>query len=773
VQFEVTDHSPVSLIKRWAQRLLGHPSIPEAAAPPPKARAKRATEPAQRPAREPLFDDWALALTPALKKRVKADVLRLLPAQRQPSPRQWKVIFSRTPTTLVVAGAGAGKSSSLALRVLVLQHYLGFDAASISVVTFTRESRNDFIRKILQLYDSFGVPLSEQVASAMVRTFHSRLLPMVGSLPGLNRAQAFESLSEHPEARSASNPFDLRINEVQRHHLNRCYSELLASDRGFNGLISLLRLDALRLARLSPDRAEVRKRMVVTQLAAQRDEELCDLIEDHWFRAGAWPIEGIEPERKTVEINGHAFHCHGYIAELDAWVVLGLDRSENPLMTRPGARLPVRAEWAVKRTLFQAFCSKPLIWIDNYKDGERLWGILASQSMAGPGFEYKAQGDLVAMPLLDAFVGAASFIENLGLDVAEAVRGMEQGEVLEDRVFLQALGVFWPAFNRYLRQQSPPILTYNAMFKLFSESSGNSLKSLPDEALKPLHHVMIDEFQDISPQIVDWLRASLDEVKRRAALTQPEKPCQTSLMCVGDDWQSIYGWRGSSPRFFLAFKEEFPALHTTKVMLTDNFRSHQYVIDAAEYLVKGIKSLPGKAGLATGPQSDQPVPVHVLAGHSCAVFETVNQHYLAGDSILILYRKSSDKRMINKELIELIQADRQRSQDQRRIRVLTYHSAKGLQADAVCLLGDCTYASVSPWRNQVYRQAGLVGATCKDGYDAAQRDEALRLAYVALTRAIRYCYWFLEPSADPVAGKMAASARIDGALACFEDRRSG
>lgn len=769
----MTDLPPDSLIKRWAQRLLGRASILEAVAPPPKARAKRAVEPAQRPVREPLFDDWALALTPVLKKRIKADVSRLLPAHRQPSLRQWKVIFSRTPTTLVVAGAGAGKSSSLTLRVLVLQHYLGFEASSISVVTFTRESRNDFIKKLLQLYDSFGLPLSEQMASAMVRTFHSRLLPMVGGLPGLNRVQAFESLSETHEARSASNPFDLRINEAQRNHLNRCYSELLASDRRFNGLISLLRLDALRLARLSPDHAEVRKRMVATQLAAQRDEELCDLIEDHWFRAGAWPIEGIEPERKTVEINGHEFHCHGYIAEWDAWVVLGLDRSENPLMTRQGARLPVRAEWAVKRTLFQAFCSKPLVWLDNYQDGGRLWGILANHSMAGPGFDYKTQGDLVAMPLLDAFVGAASFIENLGLEVADAVGGMIPSEVPEDRVFLQALGLFWPAFNRYLRQQSPPIMTYNAMFRLFSETNGNSLKSLSDEALKPLTHVMIDEFQDISPQIVDWLRASLNEVKRRYALAEPENPCQTSLMCVGDDWQSIYGWRGSSPRFFLAFKEEFPAAHTTRVMLTDNFRSHQYVIDAAEHLVKGVKSLPGKTALAVGPQSDQPVPVHVLTAHASSLFETVNQHHLAGDSILILYRKSSDKRLIPQELIQLIQADRLRSQDQRRIRLLTYHSAKGLQADAVFLLGDCTYASVSPWRNQVYRQAGLVAENCKDGYDAAQRDEVLRLAYVAMTRAVRYGYWFLEPSADSGPGKMAASSRIDGALACFEDRRGG
>jgi hypothetical protein len=59
---------------------------------------------------------------------------------------------------------------------------------------------------------------------------------------------------------------------------------------------------------------------------------------------------------KRVEINGSSFHCHGYIAELDAWVVLGFDPRENPQICPPGAKLSVRAEWAVKRTLFRAFC---------------------------------------------------------------------------------------------------------------------------------------------------------------------------------------------------------------------------------------------------------------------------------------------------------------------------------------------------------------------------------------------------------------------------------
>ncbi|EGH49526.1 UvrD/REP helicase, partial [Pseudomonas syringae pv. pisi str. 1704B] len=43
------------------------------------------------------------------------------------------------------------------------------------------------------------------------------------------------------------------------------------------------------------------------------------------------------------------------------------------------------------------------------------------------------------------------------------------------------------------------------------------------------------------------------------------------------DWQSIYGWRGSSPKYFMEFAKEFSSPATTRVMLSDNFRSHQHI----------------------------------------------------------------------------------------------------------------------------------------------------------------------------------------------------
>ncbi|WP_331695707.1 UvrD-helicase domain-containing protein [Pseudomonas sp. ZY71] len=721
-----------------------------------------------------LFDDWRLPLTAELKKRMKADVARLLPEHAQPSAAQWKMIFSETPSTSVVAGAGAGKSTTLVLRILLLNHYLGFELDSMTVVTFTRESRKDFINKLIELFALWGQALNLRQARELVRTFHSRILPMVRSLPGFERLQAFENLSHRAQGADEevdSNPFDLRINDAQRQQLNACYHRLFNQDERFRQLIQPLSRAGLQLKELERDHPDVQKRVAVTQLASQRDEELCDAIEDLWFRAGAWPIKGIEPNRQSFDINGAKFHCHGYIPSLDAWVVLGFDPRENPQVSRPNAKLSVRAEWAVKRTLFQAFCRKPLIWLDSYESSKRVLATLAGDASAGPGFDYKVKGELASAPLLDCFVAAAGFIENLGLDVPDAVSRMSFAKDDPDRFFFEALSLFWRAFEDHLLDQKPPIMTYNRMFALFSEHSPENLKLLSDELLRPLSHLMIDEFQDVSPQIVSWIRASLTEIRSRGPAMHVGRGAQrSSLLCVGDDWQSIYGWRGSSPSYFMAFDKEFPSPSTTRVMLSDNYRSHQHIIDAAEHIVRAAPAIPGKKAKASGaPKPLQ--PVNVLERDDQSLGQRLAEHYRQGHSILMLYRKSSDKSLIEEHIQSVVNVDSSLPYEARRLKQLTYHSAKGLQADAVFLLGDCQHLTSSPYKNQVYRMAGLGKSGDSEPYDTAQKDEILRLAYVGITRAVSHCYWYVEPQEAQAVNMPRASDRVAKGKPFFVDHR--
>ena len=86
---------------------------------------------------------------------------------------------------------------------------------------------------------------------------------------------------------------------------------------------------------------------------------------------------------------------------------------------------------------------------------------------------------------------------------------------------------------------------------------------------KQYQYVMIDEFQDIDPVQFEIIRM----------LAQPEQ----NLFVVGDDDQSIYGFRGADPAMMLSLEEIYPRIK--KIVLKTNYRSGQKIIDASSELI--------------------------------------------------------------------------------------------------------------------------------------------------------------------------------------------
>lgn len=706
-----------------------------------------ADQPGSPTIKEPaLFKDWRFAITPEMEAEIRRDVAHYFPDQ-PPSDDQWKMILSITPTTSVVAGAGSGKSTTMVLRLIVLYHYLKIDLASLTVVTFTKESKLDFAKKVREVFDLWGYEVSEKKSLEIVRTFHSRIQSFAKSIDGLSDVKAFEFLDKDPdEDEKDGSTLKMKLGEVQLDLMNTLYEKLYETNETFRSLIGQLYQRSLMLDSLDKDNPEVQKRQDKAWAMSKIDGALCATLEDLWSAAGYWPIEGVEPTQKKIRILGKDFQVNGYIPEYNAYVILGVDRSEPEEL-----KLEVEHGWYLrkhvrdKRTLFQAFCSPRVVYLNSYVDAAQSVDALRGRAIACPKFWYKVKGEISSTYIMEAFYSTASFIENLGLDAVGAIKKMSMYPNDPDAAFFHALGIYWAAFNEQLLNMSPPVMTFNSMFAMFSERGQKNFRAVPDSVLRPMTTLLIDEFQDVGANTISWVRATFQEIETRGLSVRTfGGAAHASLMAVGDDWQSIYGWRGSSPRFLMEFGKEFKSPKHTQVFMQENHRSHQLVVDAAESIVKKTPGFKDKHGVAVNKAViDNQVPVSVRELDWEHVTQMVERHYDAGHSILVLYRKRDTKKEAKDKLAHIIE----RAHDEKRskkIKFLTYHSSKGLQANAVFLLGDCEVTTSSPSRNDFYAQAGMGSANDPCGYDTAQQQEALRTAYVAITRAVTYCYWYIS-----------------------------
>ncbi|MCC7005869.1 MAG: UvrD-helicase domain-containing protein [Ottowia sp.] len=155
-------------------------------------------------------------------------------------------------------------------------------------------------------------------------------------------------------------------------------------------------------------------------------------------------------------------------------------------------------------------------------------------------------------------------------------------------------------------------------------------------------HVLVDEFQDTNRLQYAWLKL----------LSGYGKPTAAAVFAVGDDDQSIYGFRGAEVENMRHFEQQF---HPVMVKLEQNYRSHGHILDAANHLIAHNNQRLGK-NLRTDAVHGELVRVMEAGsdGQEAAwlvdeIRQLIGQGH-ASSEIAILYRSNAQSRVIEHAL---------------------------------------------------------------------------------------------------------------------------
>ncbi|MCL2473661.1 MAG: UvrD-helicase domain-containing protein [Alphaproteobacteria bacterium] len=155
-------------------------------------------------------------------------------------------------------------------------------------------------------------------------------------------------------------------------------------------------------------------------------------------------------------------------------------------------------------------------------------------------------------------------------------------------------------------------------------------------------YIMVDEYQDTNTVQYLWLRL----------LAQSHK----NICCVGDEDQSIYGWRGAEVGNILRFEEDFP--NAKVIRLEQNYRSGGHILGAASGLISNNNMRLGKT-LWTAAEDGEKVSVQSFfddreeTRYISDETELLNNRGTRLNEIAVMVRAGFQTRVIEERFIQI------------------------------------------------------------------------------------------------------------------------
>lgn len=638
--------------------------------------------------------------------------------------QQKEAVISENKRLLVLAGAGSGKTKTLLQKLIYLIEEKGISPSSILAITFTKNATNEMIDRLIisadesgeyekQLFDkrkSFAEKDRERyfqqkkykwIDGLTVKTFHSfcySILRNYGVNEFDNKFKIIGDTKRDKEDELAKHVAPETVFEV-------VHKLLIEECEDTVYLLNLKRyildylIDKIHLKQIDPKYLPKDGKYFTTLDGTKVRSKSEQFIAD-WFYRHSIKYE-YEP---LLIVKDFSFSPDFYIPSANLYIEHISDKSysmkNKEEQIQIGNLLLVKTFEAITQdsALFNHTLDK-IVKNRLPADYHKTISINFREEFNGYHEDVK---DFVQqiMRITDMIK-----VENINLDtVLENARNDQHERV---RNFYELAIPIAKKYIHYCTDKS--YLDFNDLISR-STSLFQNHSDIASKYKSKYQYILVDEFQDVNNLQVELIKLFLTD--------------DTQLFCVGDDWQSIYGFRGSNVSYIVEFENHFANAKTIKLNL--NYRSTQNIVGASNEVIKHNKFKVDKDVKASKKSEHKIV---VFAGNTeeeniqfCfdKVKEVLNDG-VYNDEILFLYRRS---KMFTPYFYRF-------KNENVRVQGKTIHASKGLEAKVVFIIGLTEGNGGFP---DIWLEDRIFQVIKKANHDLLMEEER-RLFYVAITRA--------------------------------------
>lgn len=678
-----------------------------------------------------------------------------------PDEQQRKVVVTDTDNCLVVAGAGSGKSATIGAKVKYLVEQKGIDLSEILLLSFTNASARDLKKGILK---NTGLQVK-------ARTFHSLGLEIIRSKqPGIKPVEdkyLLTIIADFFRAHIYEN-----VQTIQ-HFIEyfSCYITLTRPIDQFKSLgeyhehYKRVDFETLKSKYEREQFKQEQQKTLEEKRVSYKGEKVTTIeefmIANYLFTNGIRYQYNYAPTdyKQSTSRKGEELKFPFYLPDYKIYIEFSqIDENEQ---------LPITSsieEAKLVRILKERrkYCyDNKLNFIELHsfmsKD-DSLLNILQSELVSlGIEFEpidfkelYSAIYDQNNKEYFKKFQEFIASFVNL-------FKGNGYTETDFDLFLLkneeETTNIFQKIRNRLFFSLVKPIYTYyQRKLEEINQIDFNDMINSATNMVKKgqyslsYKYIIVDEYQDISQVRSQLIQAIKQQTNAK-------------LMCVGDDWQSIYRFAGSDLSLFKEnFKQNYGHYRLLKIEKT--YRNSQQLIDIAGKFIKENKKQLDKT-LLSATLHPKPFPIRLLEYSDNSISEIFQKaldaiiySFGVNSSIAILGRNQADaQQLIHPELftVKTIKTNGKKitqvishKYNDLIIPYFTVHQSKGLEADNVILINATNRINGFPNQMTDDPLLGWILTKSSNNYPFA---EERRLFYVALTRTKNITY-ILVPQTD-------------------------